>query len=383
MPHDLRVTCSVSGIVLISGIALQTSSHKQSISIAVSNQASDNSLANLQNRNVPIQSEGIVPNDGLVHSGHSPNHISKKKVEEFAVQRYGTCGQGIDFSDVSREFHCSKPKAQRILKDSCQQGILFTPLKRTRTQQFFPTCIRAEIVEHLSKRKNVLIDPTEVTSPKAPLSTLEQHKAQNLLDALLLLCRSPPYIHKLQLRLAIDPRYYKDIQRDCSRYNREKHYEERIGRAVVKYSIYPNGTTMVYVACSNNPFKLEDEITLYSFLGQVRDRLVYFLPDPHERRVPPLTEWILTGWDINKDIAVTDMLQLSAPNIQLKEANRVFRLYIKSLGDKAVYRVDESLEMRSSIVDALDTIIGTVQSQDYTKYIQDPEITNLSTQDLD
>jgi hypothetical protein len=79
MPHDLRVTSSVSGIVLISGIALQTSSQKQSISIAASNQASDKLLANLQNRNVPIQSEGIVPNDGLVHIRQ---RIPKKKVEE-------------------------------------------------------------------------------------------------------------------------------------------------------------------------------------------------------------------------------------------------------------------------------------------------------------
>jgi len=66
---------------------------------------------------------------------------------------------------------------------------------------------------------------------------------------------------------------------------------------------------MACVACSNNPFKLEDEITLYSFLGQVRDRLLYFVADPHEGSVPPLTEWILAGWDINKDIPVTDMLQ--------------------------------------------------------------------------
>jgi hypothetical protein len=50
------------------------------------------------------------------------------------------------------------------------------------------------------------------------------------------------------------------------------------------------------------------------------------------------------------------MLQLTALNIQLKEANRVFRIYIKSLGDKAVYRVEESVKLRSSIVDALHTI---------------------------
>ena len=106
---------------------------------------------------------------------------------------------------------------------------------------------------------------------------------------------------------------------------------------------------MVFVACSNNPFRLEDEADetiLYSFLGQVRDRLLYLVTDPHERIVPPITKWILTGCDINKDIAVTDMLQLSAINIQLKDADRVFRLYIKSLGDKAVYRVEESVKMQ-------------------------------------
>jgi hypothetical protein len=72
------------------------------------------------------------------------------------------------------------------------------------------------------------------------------------------------------------------------------------------------------------------------------------------------------------------MLQLSAPNIQLKEANRVFRLYIKSLGDQAVYTAEESVKMRSSIVEALHTTIRTIPSQDYTKYIRDPEM-NLLT----
>ena len=135
---------------------------------------------------------------------------------------------------------------------------------------------------------------------------------------------------------------------------------------------------MVYIAASKNPFRPEDEITLYSFLGQVRDRLLYFVKDPPERMVPPLTQWILTGWDINKDIPVTDIVQLSAPNIQLKDASRVFRLYIKSLGDKAVYRVEEPVKMHSFIVDALQTVTRTKPSQDYTKYIQDPEM-NLLT----
>ena len=93
------------------------------------------------------------------------------------------------------------------------------------------------------------------------------------------------------------------------------------------------------------------------------------MTDPHEHIVPPIMKWILTGCDINKDVIVSDMLQLTAINIQLKIADRVFRLYIKSLGDKAVYRVEESVNMRSSIVDALHTIKGRVLSQDC---IRDP-----------
>jgi len=80
------------------------------------------------------------------------------------------------------------------------------------------------------------------------------------------------------------------------------------------------------------------------------------MTDPHERIVPSIMKWILTGCDINKDIAVSDMLQLTAINIQIKDADRVFRLYIKSLGNKAVYRVEESVKIRCSLVDVSRTI---------------------------
>jgi hypothetical protein len=91
-------------------------------------------------------------------------------------------------------------------------------------------------------------------------------------------------------------------------------------------------------------------------LGQVRDRLLYLVTDPHERIVPPIIKWVLTGCDINKDVTVTDTLQLSGINIQLKDADRVFRLYIKSLGDKAVCRIEESLKMHSCLIGVLRTI---------------------------
>jgi hypothetical protein len=48
-------------------------------------------------------------------------------------------------------------------------------LKNTSPQQYFATCIKAEIIENLGKRKNVLVNLTESTSSKNPLSTLEEH----------------------------------------------------------------------------------------------------------------------------------------------------------------------------------------------------------------
>jgi hypothetical protein len=130
--------------------------------------------------------------------------------------------------------------------------------------------------------------------------------------------------------------------------------------ADVNFVVHPNGKIMISVACSNNRFKLEadeDEGNLFSFLGQVRDRLLYVLNDPRERATPSIMEWHLSECDINKDIEISDMMQLSSIDIQLKYADRVFRQYIKSLHDKAVYRCEESLAFNNTLlIEALDQI---------------------------
>jgi hypothetical protein len=55
-------------------------------------------------------------------------------------------------------------------------------------------------------------------------------------------------------------------------------HEERIGKAKgkpnVKYVVYPNGKVMVYIACSDTPFKLETEanegLLFSSLVGPMR-----------------------------------------------------------------------------------------------------------------
>ena len=117
--------------------------------------------------NVPIPNKRDVPFHELVHNGPLQKCISKNKVEELAIEKYRKCGRGIKFINITRKFDCSKRKAQRILKDCCQkkigktgnwhQPILFRAVRRTSPQEYFPTSIKAEILEGLKKRKNVPI----------------------------------------------------------------------------------------------------------------------------------------------------------------------------------------------------------------------------------
>ena len=200
---------------------------------------SDKSLANLQNRNVPIQFEGIVLNDELVHIPVLSKGISKKKIKELAIQKYRACGQGIDFSDVM-EFHCSKANAQRILKDCCVQRILFRPPKRTSPQHYYPSILKADILENLKQKGNVPIHLTEVASSKAPLSTFEEQKAQNLYDILYSFGRYPLYIHKLQYSFRLNQDIILISKRPVLNTTNQSNMKRKLVRqlsSIVKYSL--------------------------------------------------------------------------------------------------------------------------------------------------
>jgi hypothetical protein len=142
--------------------------------------------------------------------------------------------------------------------------------------------------------------------------------------------------------------------------SREKVHEEIIGRRHVVYTLSPNGTVEIAVRSNDCPFRLandEDENIIFSFLGQLRDRLLYHVNDIRERYIPPIMQWILKQCDLNKDIEISDKAQPTFPDIQLKYADRVFRLYVKILEDKAFCRGEESLlKLNQILPEALDNI---------------------------
>jgi hypothetical protein len=116
---------------------------------------------------------------------------------------------------------------------------------------------------------------------------------------------------------------------------------------------------MIFISCSGKPFRLAEEDDIFdinAYLGKVEDRLKNLLLDTRNIIVPPASNWILVGCDINMDIEINDMAQLTGINIQVKSALGVFRGYVKWMEDKAVYRVEQSLVTNEPVSTAFETL---------------------------
>jgi hypothetical protein len=307
-------------------------------------------------------------------------------VLNLAIKKYNKFQLGIDFTDLG-QLGCKKRTAQSILKRMCietygKDGQKRPPLLsrspiRSCPQKYYPASVKADVIEGLKKKK-VLIDPTEVSSSLITPSSksrnalsyaIESGKASSFLEALLLIPYRPAYIHNIHLQVDIDHNEYEYIVGKEEARCRSKEHCERIGRVKglpnVTYVAYPKGRVMAYVKCSENPFRLENEndvSSLFSFLGQVRDRMILWLHDFRETIVPSIMEWSLLQCDLNRDVELTTKAQITLLDIQLKDADRVFRLYVKSLGDKAVLRAEELLNLKQILPEALDCILNPYKS---------------------
>jgi hypothetical protein len=317
------------------------------------------------------------PIDRLVHRHGLGKKISNEKIKEIADRKYQINREGITYLDIIKEFGCSKTKAQRKLKNLCvatiddkgkKASVLFRAFKRTNPQQFYLSSKRAKIIEDLNNNKNRLKDPTGVNHHSHPFLAKRDQSARYFLEILYQFLHVPIFLHKLFLQTFIDPAYYKELKdvEKIVQVNKAIQYEEIIGPLPIKrkvtFTINPNGTVMIYITCSRNPFKLEngeDISYIFSFLGQVRDRLLYFLKDPNERILPSLMEWKLNQCDINKDIEINDKEQITLPDIQLIEVDKVFRLYVRAMEQRAYYRFEESKKVNQKLSLAFDCLLKT------------------------
>ena len=116
---------------------------------------------------------------------------------------------------------------------------------------------------------------------------------------------------------------------------------------------------MIYISCSDHPFRLYEEQDISQiiiFLGRIEDRLKNLLSDNRDKVVPPVMTWILKACDVNKDIQIDNMAQLSLPDIQISMAEKAFRAYVKVIGDKAYYRNEQSFTPNEPVNIALEKL---------------------------
>lgn len=254
-----------------------------------------------------------------------------------------------------------KNQAQLLVKYGVRKGVLFT-LGKHRPQIYYPTSQKSEITKNYLAKNT----PKEVTgvchNPSLSVLDSESLIIQSLEGYVLpLMPVAPSYIHKLHLKTKLTPKCYQDLACKCHDGNKAKRATEIIGNNQVTYLFYPNGTVMVSTENRNNPFKLEteyDRVDLLTFFGQVRDRLIFIISDIHERLVSKILEWELIQCDINKDVCVNDWLQFTGFKIQYKHLDRVFRVYIKSMGKNTVCRVEESKNPKKPVVEAINEILN-------------------------
>ena len=302
-------------------------------------------------------------------------YTRKEEVQQLAINKYKKNGRGITFNDLlSARLAIHKKQAQATLKRCLQYNILFAP-EDHKPQQYYPAILKAEILKHRSTKrsKNYPIEVTGVRYSKAGfLQSKPTTSSSKDLDPVIvqtlegyvlpLLPKSPLHIHKMQFKVRIPPECYHEIALPVDWWNKGKDHEEIIGRAHVRYCFYANGTVMVFTESSNAPFKLEDEVDLsllIAFFGQIRDRLIVFLADKHERIVPNIMQWQLTQCDINKDIVVGDWLQVTGLKIQVSHLDHLFRIYTKSTGRNTVCRVEESCNsVNRPAIEAINNIFN-------------------------
>ena len=169
----------------------------------------------------------------------------------------------------------------------------------------------------------------------------------------------------MHFKIRVPPECYQEIVLPANPWNKGKEHEELIGRTLVRYRFYANGTVVVSTESSNNPFLLATEFdfsNFMAFLGQVRGRLILFLADKHERIVLDIMDWELTQCDMNKDIRIEKWLQPTGLSIQVRHMSRLFRVYIKSKDRDTVCRVEESISFKEkSVTESITDIFNPTQ----------------------
>lgn len=325
-------------------------------------------ITQLENERV-THSQDVLRGDRQYISAATIRLLAQKKFKQGREE-------GLTYEDLIYDgpFKCveCEQRAQDTLHYHHKKGHLFT-YRRTNPQQYFATPDDAEMAA-IYRKKNTHSDRIGVrsscTSPnrhssstrdRSPLANaLEYSKVQTLYHGLIMLKVAPLEMHNIRLHLKLtDPKRYDVVHPHHEEENRAKVLRRRKGSIGTTYKVYPCGTVEISIECSKTPFPIETEsdlIELFSFIGEVRNTLQDWLLDVNGYIVPSIKHWRLVHADINKDVKVPQRLHETIPPMDLRTADRVLRMYVKTLGNGSVLRLEEMRMFNEAFDNAVNSL---------------------------
>ena len=301
-------------------------------------------------------------------------YANSNQIIDIARDEYRKNGKGLTYlSLLNGGLAKNKRQAQCILKYHLKKGTLFT-LSDRRPQIYYPSYLKSEILKR-ELQKNTPIDPIGVallptthldTRSKHPLSQCIEYMSYYTLEGyvLPLLLDAPLLVHNLTFKITIIPECYKELNLPLYQRNNGKQHELIIGKTKVDYILYSSGTVVIHTTCSNYPFQIEmeeDRLKLVAFFGQIRAGLINLLNDRHERIVPGIHEWEVTGCDLNKDVKVSDYFHMTALKVRIKHLDHLLGIYVKAMGQDTVLRVEETKHPNIRAADFITDIFNPME----------------------
>jgi len=313
------------------------------------------------------------------------HYLKWTDIEAAAANKYRNYGEGITYEDILKLFPGivkSSGQAQDLLRNHKSEGKLYT-CHRTKPQQYFLSREQAELAS-FNHRKSTYSDPIGVRAENKHslpnpsrqqqiANALESAKIRDFYHALLMLKVAPLAMHNIRLYLKLtDPKRYHVIPSKYEEENRARVIRQRKGEVRITYKVYPHGVVEIITECSKAAFPIEtdfDITKLFSFVGEIRNTLQGWLHDVNDHMIPPVEEWRLVHADISKDVKVPERLHVTVPNMELNVADRVLRMYVKTLNNESVLRLEEMRIFDEAFGDAVNSLRKDASSSSTTAMV--------------
>jgi hypothetical protein len=247
--------------------------------------------------------------------------------------------RGIVRRDLEKWYNYNSNYARRKIYLLQKEIGLLVPLKGRRNGRFQQYCISTELDKFKEEYlQNVAAagSPVKEEQQGQTMRTLIQHLVATL-------SRRKPTFHKLNLYTELPRELYEDLHKwpIPSRINKGKVREFRLDRRrTVKFEIYPDGSTGIFMVSTANPYELHTArglVDFFSSLGEARSILKAECKDLHS--VPEVNSWKLKMFDKDKTISVSEIEEeipqvmkfWSDEGIRVEHLGEVFQIYGKNM----------------------------------------------------